>query len=182
MADAKKNSEYRYILCTNNTGQFNCEPLKLEFVENNKSNLLIVRDLKELKQLIDKELKLDLKLKALNKKIENKIKSNTGDIMVAFNSAILKDTIKPHNGFSLSELYDFSQLEEERQRAYDFASSSVYAVGHRNNSAEDGVVVGYNFISLVIDDISMLDNDNNYEIRGSLEVEPKYKEKERNSN
>ena len=148
--DAKKHKNMNYVLVTNNASDFPIEELMTEFKKISKGELFILSDVKALKQFLDEELDLNLKLKEVYRQIENDIKLKIGDIMVSFN--IQNNSNLPENVLSSIDLH------------------SMYISPYMYNR---GRVVGYDFKNIRIEDINKLEN-NFFELRADLTVRVRY--------
>ena len=98
--DAIKNPDDVYILCTNNTGDFN-DNVKKQFNERTGRELIIVNEIIELQQKLDELIPLMQKLKELYSQIEEDIKKRTGTLTVEVNKSIIKPL--HFSGFGVQE-------------------------------------------------------------------------------
>jgi|GEM_PF-2884619 len=155
--DAKKNKNTNYILCTSNTKDFIFEELNQEFKKINNSNLTIVDDLKGLREFLDKELNLKLKLKEEYRIIENKIKEKTGDLIVQFNERLLNN-------------YQESLLST----SYNIYFKPYIGIRDTITNYDQKDIIAYNFGNIDIQDINKIDDDV-FEVRANLNVIERHK-------
>lgn len=176
--DAKGNNGDSYIICTNNKDDFDQEILSKEFKEaGNNGELLILGNVQEVKEYLDKKLVLRLDLKALYKQIEQEIRERIGTIMVSVNS--YKKVIAGGIGGSMVASFVSSAyaLPLENYRVQDLNTS--YAVSSVYGGTKNRERVGYDFKDINILSINK-ESENTYSVRANLEVFPKYSDSEEN--
>lgn len=160
--DVEENKNANYILCTNNSKDFNSSDLLEEFNKISQSKFIIASDFRSLKEILDKELDLKLSLKEENKKIEDEIKQQTGELVSQFNSHTVNEdpTRWPPNAYG--------------------AHSSILANGISLygsalvNRSDEQEIVGYNFKGINFLDISKF-SEELYSVQANLIVAPIYK-------
>jgi len=158
--DAKKNKNINYVLCTSNEIDFDSKELIEEFIKVNNKSFKIVNNLGDLKQFLDNELDLKLKLKELYAKTENEIRQKIGEIMVQFHNIQLPQ----------KEGGPLSLLNRPFRDQY-YMTQSAMTIAAWGEKAE---VLGYDFIDIKLSNIDEL-KSGYYEIEANLIVEPKYK-------
>ncbi|KKR20438.1 MAG: hypothetical protein UT48_C0018G0031 [Parcubacteria group bacterium GW2011_GWE2_39_37] len=124
--DAKINNDCNYILCSNNSSDFNETSLSEEFMLVNKNSFKVVSDMPSLKQLLDVEFDLNLELKKLFQEIKNELNKKIGDIMVSVNNYEVRRKSALENALDVTTMYESIRLDnsEEFIAGYNFKSIS----------------------------------------------------------
>jgi len=104
-AKFKKNDQIIFV--TNNSDDFPKEILQSDFKKetNNKKDILILYSIEETKEYLDSQLNLNLKLKEINIKLQQKIREKIGDLMIAIHEKIT--VLNIYSMISHSEPYIF---------------------------------------------------------------------------
>ncbi len=155
--DAKVNKNINYIFCSQNTNDFEQGYLSEEFKLISKSKFIYLTSISELKEYLDGEVKLNLKLKENNEKIEQELKQRIGDIMVKFN-------------YYKSEMNDFTGGGGGGNLSLSFADQ--FPLKSRFGTIEDKRA-GYNFKDISVSDINEIKKDV-YLINANLTVKEIY--------
>ncbi len=82
--DAKKGGGDNYILCTNNSTQFD-QDVVADFKKQTGKNLVILPDILSVQQKLDELVPIGLHLEARNRKVKNLVSGNTGELMLIAN-------------------------------------------------------------------------------------------------
>lgn len=134
LQDAKDNHNESYIWCTKNVSDFDITVLNPEFKKFSNKPLHLVKDLQELKELLDKELSLSLDLKVQHAEITNEIKANfIGEIISAINSRFSKKNDKdslPFNSMltTYRDVISFNNEEEEKISGYSYRDMDIDSI------------------------------------------------------
>lgn len=125
--DAKNNEKTNYIFCSNNTTDFDDATLSEEFSKYSNAQFIYVKNLDELKVYLDKEIKLNLKLKERNEKISQEIKQRIGDVMVEFNKVMLTNNPMKYR-------YILNNNADNNIIGYNFKDISIENIQESKNS------------------------------------------------
>lgn len=160
--DALKKKADKYILCTDNLGDF-CEDVKIEFKNKTGKELIIIPGIIELEETLDNLYTLRLKRKERDETIKNTIFKKIGEVMLAIN----KNNIKEDSSYD-----PFSTHLNLRASAYD--SISLYG-----SQTDQDEIVGYDFEDIHISDISEVSQFN---FKVGITVNTKIRHKNENKN
>lgn len=170
--DAVKDPNDIYILCTNNTLDFN-DNVKKQFNEETGKELIIVNEIIDLQQKLDELIPLRQKLKELYLQIEEDVKKRTGTLVVKVNESISNNVLHFSDWGTQEDLVDrrlYTDIQNPIFRT-EIHPVSVFAVG--TYPEKEKKILGYDFKDISFSNIEKK-SDYEYNVDVIVTVTPQY--------